>query len=341
MKQAVMTGPGAIELRDVSLPVMGEGDVLVKIDAVGICTWEQKFFKGVPGSYPFIGGHEISGRVLAVGAAVAQPLTPGDKVVVASLTRCGECYYCRRGMDNLCLHTGSESTPGEMWGPGGFAEYFVARGYEVFKVSDRMPAAVGTLAEPLACVLRSIDRGGIEFGDTVVVMGGGVMGLLHLMLAKARGARVIMSEPDETRRKKALELGAIKAVDPLHEDLKAAVLAETGGIGARTVFFTAGGAKAVESGIGILMKNGILVVYGSTPKGDSFPLDPSTLHYDEIFLTGVTKHTKDTFRRAAELISSGSLPLESLISKRMPFDSVKEAFSLAGRLDTYRVIMEM
>lgn len=145
MKQAVMTEPGSIELRDVALPVMGEGDVLVKIDAVGICTWEQKFFKGIPGSYPFIGGHEISGRVLAVGPAVAQPLSPGDKVVVASLTRCGECYYCRRGMDNLCLHTGSESTPGEMWGPGGFAEYLLQGDMRC----SRFPIKCLRLSEPL------------------------------------------------------------------------------------------------------------------------------------------------------------------------------------------------
>lgn len=341
MKTAVMTAPETIEMREVPVPATGDGEVLVKIEAVGLCTWEQKYFKGVPGSYPFLGGHEICGTVAEVGKNVAQKLKVGDRVVVASLTRCGECYYCRRGLDNLCLNAGSDAPTGELWGPKGFAEYFVARGYEVFKVADSVDPAVGTLAEPVACVLRSVDRARVEFGDTAVVLGGGVMGVLHLLLAKARGAKVIMSEPDAGRRAKALELGAVRAVDPLNESLKAAVMEETGGIGAQMVFFTAGGAKAAAGGIEVLAKNGTLVIYGATPKGDSFSLDPALLHYDEIYLTGVTKHTKDTFRRAAEIISSGELPLERLISGRKPFDGIAGAFGEAGSLETYRVVVEM
>jgi 2-desacetyl-2-hydroxyethyl bacteriochlorophyllide A dehydrogenase len=341
MKQAVMTAPGEIELRDVPIPEYGDGEVLVKIEAVGLCTWEQKYFAGVPGSYPFVGGHEICGTVAAVGKDVAQRLEPGDRVVVASLTRCGECYYCRRGLDNLCLNTGSESSPGAMWGPGGFAGYFAARGYEVYKIAGTTDPAVGTLAEPLACVIRSIERGAVEFGDVAVVLGGGVMGIIHILLAKARGARVIMSEPDAGRRAKALELGAVRAVDPLNESLKDAVLEETGGIGARAVFFTAGGAKAIAGALGVLAKDGILVVYGATPKKDILELDPSVLHYDEIFLTGVTKHTKESFRQAAEIISLGELPLDKLISGRKSFTDIKEAFGLASSLETYRIVVEM
>jgi 2-desacetyl-2-hydroxyethyl bacteriochlorophyllide A dehydrogenase len=341
MKQAVMTGPGAIELRESPLPAYGPGEVLVKVEAVGLCTWEQKYFQGVPDSYPFVGGHEICGSVVEVGESVAQKLEVGDRVVVASLTRCGECYYCRRGMDNLCLNAGSESVPGGLWGPGGFSEFFCARGYEVFKIDNSVDPAVGTLAEPLACVIRSIDRGRLEFGDLAVVTGGGVMGVLHLMLAKARGARVIMSEPDEGRRKKALEFGAVRAVNPLTESLKEAVLEESGGIGAASVYFTAGGAKALAGGVEVLAKNGSLVVYGATPKSDRYELDPGLLHYDEIYLTGVTKHTKDTFRRAAELISKSDLPLDQLISGRRKFAEIGDAFKNAGNLDTYRIVVEM
>ncbi len=336
-----MTAPGRIEIAEKAVPSYRNDQVLVRIDAVGLCTWEQKFFKGVPDSYPFVGGHEICGTVAAVGSGVAQDLKPGDRVVVASLTRCGECYYCRRGLDNLCLNASDSPVPGEAWGPGGFAEYFAARGYEVYKISDEVDPAIGTLAEPLACVLRSIDRSRLEFGDTAVVIGGGVMGVIHMLQAIARGAKVIMSEPDEGRRKKALDLGAIRALDPLTEDLKAAVLEETKGIGAEAVFFTAGGAKAAASGLDVLAKNGSLVIYGATPKGESFPLDPALLHYDEVYITGVTKHSKDTFRRAAELISSGKLPLKELVSGRRPFEKIEDAFAIAGNLDTYRIVVEM
>ena len=96
MKKAIMTGPGKIELQNYPVPEMQEDEILVKVQAVGICTWEQKYFKGVPGSYPFSGGHEISGVVENIGSKATQKLEKGDKVVVAGLTRCGECYYCRR-----------------------------------------------------------------------------------------------------------------------------------------------------------------------------------------------------------------------------------------------------
>ena len=341
MKIAVMTSPGEIEFQDRKIPSFGNTEVLVKIKAVGLCTWEQKYYKGIPNSYPFVGGHEISGIVEGVGLGVSQSLKKGDHVVVASLTRCGECYFCRRGLDNLCENTGSDSNPNGSWGPGGFSEYFVAKGYEVYKISSDIDLITGTMAEPLACVIRSIDRSRIEFGDTAVVLGGGVMGMLHLLLAKQRGAVVIVSEPDEARRKKALSLGADYAVDPINIDLPEFVKKHTKGHGAEAVFFTAGGKNAINGGIKSLVQNGTMVIYGGTGADDILNIDPKLFHYDEIYLTGVTKHTKDTFRRAADLISSESLALKDLISEEYPFENIVEAFDRAGAMDTFRVIVKM
>ena len=343
MKIAVMTNPGELEIREKEIPEYRNTEVLVKISAVGLCTWEQKFFKGIPGSYPFLGGHEISGVVEAVGTEVAQDINKGDHVVIASLTRCGECYYCRRGLDNLCENTGIDSkpTPGEIWGPGGFSEYFVAKGYEIYKISSDVDINTGTLAEPIACVIRSIDRSRIEFGDTAVVLGGGVMGMIHLLLAKRRGATVIVSEPDEARRNKALSLGADYTVDPLHDNLPEFIKKLTGNRGAEAVFFTAGGKNAINDGIKSLVQNGTMVIYGGTGAEDSITIDPKLFHYDEIYLTGVSKHTKDTFRRAADLISLGSLPLKELITEEYSFDSIVKAFDRAAAMDTFRVIIKM
>jgi L-iditol 2-dehydrogenase len=341
MKQAVMTEPGKISFRELPVPEATPGTVLIKIDAVGLCTWEQKYFAGVPGSYPFVGGHEICGTVVAVGSGVAQKLQASDRVSVASLTRCGECYYCQKGMDNLCENTGDESKPGNFWGPGGFSEFFVARGYEVYKINKDIDSAIGTLAEPLACVIRSVDRADTQFGDTVLVLGAGVMGILHVLLAKLRGARVIISEVDAGRRQRALEFGADWVVNPLEEKVSTFVKNLTAGRGAETVFFTAGGKAAILDGMASLVKNGKLIIYGATKSSDVFELDPKVFHYDEIYITGVTKHTKDTFRRAAELISSGKLPLDRLISRRFPFSEISDAFGMAGSLDTYRVAVLM
>ena len=341
MKRAVMNGPGDIVINEIAVPEPNDNEVLVKIKAVGICTWEQGYYSGKSSGYPFVGGHEICGIVEKVGKSVFQELVPGDKVVVASLTRCGECYFCRRGLDNLCENALEGSVPGEAWGPGGFAEYFVAKGYEIYKIAEDVPFVHGTLAEPIACVTRSVDRVNIRPGDTVVVLGGGVMGILHLLLAQMRGARVILSEPDEKRREKALGLGAAAAFDPLNVDLKTEIRTLTGGRGAEAVFFTAGGTKAFEEGVGLLVKNGFLVVYGAIKPSSDAAIDPMTLHYEEIFLTGVIKHSKENFRRAAEIISSGNLPLGELVSETFPFEEIVEGFKRGSASDTYRVVLEL
>ncbi len=341
MKKAVMTGPRQLEIQNFEVPEPGAGEVLVKIRAVGICTWERKYFRGVDDSYPFVGGHEIFATVEEVGPGVAQDLNQGDAVVVASLTRCGECYYCRRGLDNMCENVGAESQPGGLWGPGGFSEYLVVRGYELFRVRDDMDPAVGTLAEPVACVTRSVERGALEVGDTVLVLGAGVMGLVHIVLAKMRGVKVLVSEPDAKRREKAREMGADEVIDPSSEDTAARVKARTEGRGAEAVFFTAGGVSAIHDGVASLVKNGTLVVYGSTGSEKELVLDPGLFHYDEIYLTGVTKHTKDSFRKAAKLLSEYTDRFSGLITERFPFDEILPAFERSESLETYRVVLEL
>ena len=344
MKIAVMPQPGKLEIREIDIPQINEDEVLVKVKAVGICTWEQKYFNGINGNesdYPFLGGHEICGVVEKVGSKVAQKLSPGDKAVVASLTRCGECYYCRRGYDNQCENSENESKVKGYVGPAGFSEYFVAKGYEVYKIAGDVDPVIGTLAEPLACVGHSINMGHLEIGDYALILGGGVMGLLHVLLAKQKGACTILSEPDEKRRKKASELGVDYVINPFEEDVIGKIKEITDGRGVETVFFTAGGKRALEGGIEALAVRGTLVVYGATSSKDVLTIDPKLFHYKEISITGVIKQTKDTFRKAAEIISSNSLPLESLISEKYPFAEIEKGFDRAKEMDTYRVVVEL
>lgn len=339
MKQAVITAPKSIEIRETAVPEIKPNEVLVKVKACGICTFEQRFYKGVQQAYPFLGGHEICGVIEKVGARVANDVKPGDVVVVASLTRCGECHFCRKGMDHLCLNAGEKSEPGDFWGPGGFSEYMVAKGYEVYKVASDLDYALGTVAEPLACVIRSIQKANLNFGDTAVVLGAGIMGLLHVKLAKLQGTRVIVSEPDAARRKKALESGADYVFNPFDEGLEKEVKSLTQGRGAETVFFTAGGTSAVEQGIRLLAKGGTIVLYGSIHPAAPISINPNDVHYDEIVITGAIKHTKESFREAAALLSQGLVNVKDLISERIPFEKVEYAFERALSPDTYRVVL--
>lgn len=341
MKKAIITAKEQVALQDFPVPALRDDQILVKVKACGICTFEQRYFTGGKEQYPFNGGHEVCGVVEQVGPRAAGGIAPGDRVVVAAITRCGGCYYCRRGLDNLCQEGGDNPQPDTLWGPGGLSEYMVAEDYQVYKVSDSLDFAQGTIAEPLACVLRSVEKGNVRFGDTVLITGAGIMGLLHVKVAKLRGLRVIITEVDEARKQKALALGADLVVDPSREDVVQAVRAQTGGRGVEAVFYTAGGAKAAEQGIEALCKGGTIVFYGAIyPKGP-MSIDPNKIHYDEINLTGLVSTTKESFREAAQLLSQGLIDVSPFVSEEIPFAEVERAFRRAVAPDTYRVVVRM
>lgn len=341
MRAAIMPEPGKIEMMDVTLPEMQEDEVLIDVKAVGICTFEQGYYYGKSQGFPFAGGHEICGVVEKAGSKVAQKLNPGDKVIVLSLTRCGECYYCRKGYDNQCENAKDvQKIPG-VDGPGGFADKFIAKGYEVFKIDESVPFERGILAEPLACVTHSMNMSGIGNGDYALICGAGAMGVIHILLAKLRGAKVIVSEPSEERRKKALEFGADYVVNPLEQDLQKTVEEITDGRGVEKAFFTAGGKAAIEGAIQALAIRGTLVIYGGTGPNDSFTVNPKWFHYKEITITGVTKHTKETIRVAAELLSLKELPLDRLITSRFPFEKIEDALIEARQVSSYRPVVLM
>lgn len=342
MKAAIMPEAGKIELVDIDMPTMQEDEVMVKVKAVGICTFEQGFYYGKSKGFPFAGGHEICGVVEKVGSKVSQNLKEGDKVIVLSLTRCGECYYCRKGYDNQCENAKDvQKVPG-VDGPGGFVEHFIAKGYEVFKVDESVPFERGILAEPLACVTHSLNTARVNSGDYAIVCGAGAMGIIHLLLLKQRGLKVIVSEPNEYRRQKALEFGADYVIDPIQEDQTALVKEITDGRGVEKAFFTAGGKAAIEGALAALAIRGTLVIYGGTGPNDQVTVDPKWFHYKEITITGVTKHTKDSIRIAAELLSLKELPLDKLITSRFPFERIEDALKEAREITSYRpvVIME-
>lgn len=339
MQAAIFTGPKQIEIQQVELPPLKPDQVLVKVRAVGLCTWEQRFYKGADaGSYPFRGGHEVSGVVVEMGPAAITALKPGDPVCLALATRCNNCYYCRRGLDNLCSYN-NHVPAGQIWGPAGLSDYVIAETYQVYKVNSALPFEQLALAEPVACVTRSVSLPPLEFGDTVIVQGVGIMGLLHVQLLKQRGVRVIVAEPDPARREVAVRMGADLAIDPLAHDLAALVREQTHGIGASAIFFTGGGAPAIEQGLDALAKGGWLCLYGSVyPKG-AIHIDPNEIHYRELVFTGTFSHSRASFRQAVAAISAGQIDLSPYVSACLPFPEVQAGFELAIRPDTYRVVV--
>ena len=341
MKKAVITAKETVELQEFPMPEIRDDQVLVKVKACGLCTFEQRYFTGGKEQYPFNGGHEVCGVVEQVGSRVASGVKVGDKVVVAAITRCGECYYCQRGMDNMCVNGGDNPAPNTLWGPGGLSEYMVAEGYQVYKVNDDLDFSVGTLAEPLACVLRSVEKANVKYGDTVLITVAGVMGLLHVKVAKLSGLKVLITEVDEGRKRAAVDFGADVVIDPTKEDVVETVKKLTGGLGAEACFYTAGGARAAEQGINSLCKGGTIVFYGAIyPKG-TMDIDPNKIHYDEINFTGLSSTTKESFRESARLLSEGLIDVRPFVSEEYPFAEIEHAFHRAVSPETYRVIVRM
>jgi L-iditol 2-dehydrogenase len=339
-RTTIFTGPGNLEVREIKLPPLGPKQVLVKVKACALCTWEQRFYTGITAdSYPFRGGHEVSGEVVEIGPDAVCEASVGDRASLAIMTRCGACYYCRRGMDNFCENDNGGHLPGQPWGPGGLSEYVLVQDYQVYKAASESNFAELALAEPVACVIRSVSQTPLEFGDTVVVQGVGIMGTLHVLLLKQRGVRVVVAEPDQARRQQALASGADLACDPVTGDLEGIVSDFASGRGVNAVFFTAGGVPAIQQALPLLNKGGWLCLYGSVhPKGP-IEIDPNLVHYNELVVTGTYSHTKASFRQAVAMLSQGQVDVAPLVSECVPFPDVARGFERATSSNTYRVVM--
>lgn len=340
-RRSVITGPRQIEFEEVAVPEPAPRQVLVKIAAAAVCTWEQRVYAGIDHwSYPLLGGHEFSGDVVAVGPDVMQPLAPGDQVAVAGLRRCGECWACRRGYDNLCDHQHSQRAPGKPFGPAGFGEYALVDAYQIYRYPRRVHSFEAALAEPLACVLHDVKRFAPRRGDTAVVVGAGIMGLLHLAALRSSGALVVVSEPDPLRRAKALRMGAHATIDPSTEDYVEAVRRLGDGRGATVTYVAVGMPSAIEQAIQATAKRGVVSVYASVhPRGTLVQVDPNVFHHKEVMLSGSLAQDHEDFLDAVWSIAHASIDVKPVLSGAFPLLQLDQAFAAAARPDTYRVFV--
>lgn len=341
MRRVVLLGPRQVAFQDVPIPTPGPGEVLINIRACALCTWEQRTYTGEEKFVPLLGGHEMSGVAMAIGPDVYLDVREGDQVSIAGLNRCGQCESCRRGYDNICDNARRMNRrPGDIYGPGGLGQYVIARAEDLFIFRPQVPFEHAALSEPLACVLRSVKRAAIRQAEKVVIIGGGIMGLLHLQLVKDYHGVVIVSEPEAQRRDKAMELGATYTIDPAQEDYATRIKELTGGRGADVTFVCVARAGVVEPAVNASAKNGRVLLYSSIhPRGTKIELDPNLFHNNEVMLTGTMSQTRQDFFEAAELIGKGLIDLKPLISATYPLRETQQAFEAALRLDTYRVIV--
>ena len=340
-RRAVFVGPRTIRFDELPIPEPGPDQALVRVKACALCTWEQRSYTGEEHYYPLSSGHEVSGELVEIGCNVSAKLQAGDRVVAAMLTRCGYCDSCRRGMDNICDNNRTLSGDGDVVGPAGLAEYVLLEDYQLYPASNGVSFEELSLAEPLACVIRSVHKSGVGCSDQVVVAGAGTMGILHVMLLKQAGATVYVSEPDPKRAAFARKMGADALVDPANDSLPEKVKALTGGRGADAILCAVSEGAVVEQAVEAVAKGGRVHVYASIhPRGTRISVDPNLFHSKEVVLTGTMSQDKQDMRKAVDMIARGAIDLRPLISRTYPFMELETALQAAIQPDTYRVIVK-
>lgn len=342
IKTAAITDRNKVEFLELSTPDLQHDEVLVKVRAVALCTLEQRIFAGkVKMPLPCTGGHEVAGEIADLGEGVNPgKWAAGDRVCVRMLYNCGECHYCRSGRTNLCEYSLKKPVrEGLLVGPGGLCDYIIVKTNALYKIPDSLSYEEGSLTEPLACCIHSVERAHLQLAENVVVIGGGIMGQYHVMLARLRGCRVIMSEVDPARRELAKTLGANYVINPLETDPVEFVHKLCDGRGADAVFNTTAIPGAVQQAIALAGKRGRMIQYSSMHPDAPIPVSPQLLHSSEMILTGSISPDVKDFYTANRLLSYGMIDCKPLINSIFAFEEAQQAFEEAVIPGKFRVII--
>ena len=344
MLAAVFEGNGKLVLKDRPRPRLSrDTDVLIKVLGVGICGTDLHILQVPPAHPATVGailGHEFTGEVVETGAAVTE-VRPGDRVLVDPHPGCGRCAECVSGHPDRCIPLyNSASAPGHcatigIFSDGAMTSYAVAPSHALFKIAPSVPAHIAALAEPLGCVTSAADKLKVQPGDNAVVLGAGPIGLLFLSLLKAAGAaKVIVSEVSEYRRAAALDCGAALVVDPKREDLTEVVRREM-----------PGGAYVVVEAVGPLLAQAIEIAHssGRVLQFGHDELARPAIPVAELLRKELTVYGgfigKFSFHKLPRLLESGVLPLERIVSHRLPLSRVHEGIELLRRGQAIKVVL--
>lgn len=303
-----------------------QGEVLVQPTAVGICGTDIHIIEGRFGAAqpPRVLGHEIAGRVLAVGPDVRR-VKAGDRITIDQVIGCGNCFFCRRGSRQFCL-TGTELG---ITADGGCQSLLVVPEENVYAIPSCISDEVAAILDME--VWAAVSKCGVSPGETVLVFGPGPAGMVACQVARILGAgRVILAGPDGTRMRRAQQLGfADVFVFTTHEDVPKRVLAETEGLGANVVIDCAGAPEALSNALSLVTPGGRVVLYGlhNTPF-QSFDLNSIVLRDIVVFGSLSDRHG---WKEVIDLVSAGKLLLDPLITHRFPFEDAPAAYDFVRR----------
>jgi len=320
MKATILEDVGKIVVKDVPKPSPREGEVLVKVKYCGICGSDLHAYKTGIYGLGLTMGHEFSGEVAELGSNV-EGWKVGDRVI-GKPTSCGECYYCRRGLINLCEKASEYGGLG-IFSPGAYAEYVVVSTTALYKLPEEVTYKQGTMVDPLSTPVRAVRLSKMKLGDTALVLGAGPQGLLTLQCAKLAGASAVyVTEKAKKRIELAEKLGADEVLNPDEVDVCSRILEVTDNRGADIVFECVGVPATIVDAVRNVRKAGKIVVEGV------FDEDVETRFLDivlnEIGIKGVFAYDDHDFRYAVELIRKKSVDVDSLITDVIPLNDIAE-----------------
>lgn len=327
--------PQEVELRRLPLPILGDEDVLVEVAYAAICPWDVRAFSGLSSvPFPRLLGHEIAGRVAAVGKNVNH-LQIGQAVTPDMIVKCGVCRACRRGRSNRC-----QRPTFQQFG-GGYADFVRVPQSNIHPIPDGVSLKAAALMEPLACVLRGQEMLNLYPGEVELVIGLGPIGAMHLQVARAFGAQVIASDPVAARLEQARALGATWTVNPMETDLAAFIQDVTGGWGVDAIALTVGSARMVEEAARYLAPGGRLNIFAGIYPKEQVHLDPNQIHYGEWVITGSADSTPTNMSRALDLIAAGQVQTERLVSHLLPLEALAQGFDLVKNRVGHKIMIEV
>ncbi|MGC4019943.1 MAG: zinc-dependent alcohol dehydrogenase family protein [Muricomes sp.] len=338
MKAAVYHGPQDLRVEEVPERALESNEVRIKVKYCGVCGTDIHIYNGDGGSSkvtpPLIPGHEFSGAVSEVGSAV-QKFKEGDKVTADPNDMCGECYFCKNAMQHFCTNNIGVGTTVD----GGFAEYVIMHEKQVYKVPDHLSYLEAAMAEPISCAIHGIDLCNIKAGDTVLVMGGGPIGISMLQLAKNAGAaKVILSEPVEEKRALALKLGADLTVNPIEEDVEKFLAENCKNV--NVVIECVGNIHTQQDAIKFAGKGATVMFFGLAAPEENFPLKPDDIFKKELHVTSSFINPY-TFERAIEVLASGKIDVESIITNIVPLDNIVDVMEKPEYRRSGKVMIEL
>jgi D-arabinose 1-dehydrogenase-like Zn-dependent alcohol dehydrogenase len=329
-----------LKVENTDTPPVGDNDVLVKVRASGLCDTDHRFITfGLPFPVkgPQILGHQIAGEVEKVGAQV-KSVAKGDAVVVHFLIKCGRCYYCVRGMDQLCEQwqaVGAQRS-------GGFGEYVSVPEANAIKVSKQLSAAEASLIPcGLGTPYRLFQQLRVKHAETAIILEGRLWGLTTIQMCHMAGARAILLDDEPKRLEQAKEIGADAVFDLNAQDMPDRVRQVTGGQGADVVLDYSGNPKTIARGMDVIRKAGRLGIVGRAACFEPVTIDIFKFMFGEIWVTGGCLANELEVRQLAELASQKKFDLAPFITHRVTLPEINEGFEMMEKIHPISVVMDM